>query len=236
MSDNLSVWEKFEKTDPKYTKPFDNGKFKGTAINPTYQIRKMTEQFGQIGIGWGYAVKDTHIVPIPTGEITIYVTVSVWIKGMTSNFEGVGGDFIYRKFKSSDKVNDEAMKSATTDALMNAFKFLGMSADVYMGRYDDNKYVESLKDEQSKGNGTISGRLSDDPTIKADMKELGYDADKVYNEAMSELDQCQDLEMLAALVKKNKDTGRMKGLPTNLKSDFTDNYNKLKLYLENKNG
>jgi len=147
----LDIWNSLEKTDPQYTKKFDKGVFKGTAINPTYQIRKMTETFGPIGDGWGYNVKSTQIVPAQeTSEVLVYVTVTVWTKGNPNTFDGVGGDYIVRQGKNGPRSNDEGMKSATTDALMNAFKFLGMSADVYLGRYDDNKYVAELTEEMKQ--------------------------------------------------------------------------------------
>ena len=34
-----------------------------------------------------------------------------------------------------------------TDAMTKAFSHLGMSADVFLGMFDDSKYVESLKKE-----------------------------------------------------------------------------------------
>ena len=45
------------------------------------------------------------------------------------------------------RTDDEAFKKAFTDAIGNAMKHLGMSADVHMGLFDDSKYVESVREE-----------------------------------------------------------------------------------------
>ena len=36
-------------------------------------------------------------------------------------------------------------QSAMTDAMTKAFSHLGMSADVFLGKFDDSKYVQTLK-------------------------------------------------------------------------------------------
>jgi hypothetical protein len=43
--------------------------------------------------------------------------------------------------------DEEAPKKSLTDALSKALSWLGFSADVHTGRYDDNKYVNSLKQD-----------------------------------------------------------------------------------------
>lgn len=61
--DNLAIWNSAEKTDPKYTKSFSrSGGFKGTAINGTYIVRRLTELFGPCGQGWRIIVEDEKYV------------------------------------------------------------------------------------------------------------------------------------------------------------------------------
>ena len=51
-------------TDPKPTKEFSrSGGFEGRATNPTYLIRRATEVFGPIGIGWGWSIVDDRYTP-----------------------------------------------------------------------------------------------------------------------------------------------------------------------------
>ena len=60
---------------------------------------------------------------------------------------GVGGDKVVGKNKYGLNSDDEAFKKAFTDAVTNALKLIGVGADVHMGLYDDNKYVNSMRDE-----------------------------------------------------------------------------------------
>ena len=56
--DNLSIWNKVQETDPKFTKK-DYGGF--TSINGVYLYKKATDIFGPIGIGWGFDILDEII-------------------------------------------------------------------------------------------------------------------------------------------------------------------------------
>ncbi len=49
--------------------------------------------------------------------------------------------------KKNGGLDDEAPKKAMTDAMTKAFSHLGMSADVFLGKFDDSKYVENLEKE-----------------------------------------------------------------------------------------
>lgn len=152
MTNNLDIWNRLGRTDPAHTKGFKRaGGFSGTAIKPIYTDQKMTEVFGPCGDGWGYSEPTFQLVPAPDGQTAVYCWLSVWYRkadGTRSEpVHGVGGDFAVKKFSSGIVVDDEGFKKAFTDALGNAMKHLGMSADVHMGRFDDSKYVAGLKRE-----------------------------------------------------------------------------------------
>ena len=49
---NLELWNKVEKTNPKYTKKANVKGNNITAIAPQYQIKNVTEQFGSYGKTW----------------------------------------------------------------------------------------------------------------------------------------------------------------------------------------
>lgn len=147
MSENLTLWTALAKTDPKHTKPFNrSGGFKGTAIKPIWIIRQLTEQFGPAGKGWGINRPEFQVVHAE-GEILVYCTVSAW-HGSTDNvLYGVGGDKVQAKRSSGVFCDDEAFKKAFTDAVNNAFKYLGVGADIHMGMFEDDKYVTEIKAE-----------------------------------------------------------------------------------------
>lgn len=162
MTDNLEIWNKLKATDPKHTKAFKRaGGFTGTAVKPIYSVQKMTEEFGPVGIGWGMTEPKFKIVPGVNQEVMVYCTLGVWLKASFADggggiFYGVGGDKIVSHVRANEQYkrperwenDDEAFKKAFTDALTNAMKHLGMSADVHMGLFDDSKYVQEREREE----------------------------------------------------------------------------------------
>lgn len=146
---NTNLWDRLGRTDPVHTKPFQRaGGFKGTAIKPMWSYRKMTEEFGPCGEGWGIHEPSFQVLPGADGEVLVYCTVSIWYgPAPVRVVYGVGGDKVISKFSSGLKSDDEAFKKAFTDAITNALKMIGVGADVHMGLFDDSKYVNELKQE-----------------------------------------------------------------------------------------
>jgi hypothetical protein len=148
MTENTALWDKLGKTDPAHTKGFTRGGgFKGTAIKPMWSYRRMTEEFGPIGQGWGVNSPSFQVVPGTDGETLVFCTVSIWYEKPEQTSWGVGGDKVIAKFSSGHKSDDEAFKKAFTDAITNALKMIGMGADVHMGMFDDSKYVNTIAKE-----------------------------------------------------------------------------------------
>lgn len=155
---NLDIWQKLGKTDPEHTKKFSRaGGFKGTAIKPIYTTLKMTEEFGPAGKGWGMGEPSFQTVPGNDGQIAVYCTVALWWvdaadkDGTVNTVYGVGGDMVVVKQSAGLRTDDEAFKKAFTDAIGNAMKHIGMSADVHMGLFDDSKYVADVQRELAEG-------------------------------------------------------------------------------------
>jgi hypothetical protein len=157
MSDKLRVWKVLSKTDPTQTKGFKRaGGFSGTAIKPMWVWKRLTELFGPVGEGWGMNEPSFQIVQGENKEVLVYCTVSGWYceDEARKTVVGVGGDKVVTHIKANEQYNrperwendDEAFKKAYTDALMNAFKFVGVAADVHMGLFDDNKYVTQVQE------------------------------------------------------------------------------------------
>lgn len=140
---NLNLWSAVEKTNPAHTKKVSIGSYSFTTIDAYSQIRKATEQFGAWGIDWG--VKDEHF-QVLKDDLILY-TGKLWF-----NFEGKPGIVelhsciqIAPETRNGRKIDDECIKKVATDALTKGLSKLGFNADVFLGRFDDNKYVESMK-------------------------------------------------------------------------------------------
>jgi len=145
MSTKTELWDRLGKTDPKHTSKFQRaGGFKGTAIKPIYSIHRMTEEFGPCGAGWGINEPTFQLVH-GNDEVLVYCYVSIWHGTRDNTVFGVGGDKAIGKNRNGAFTDDEAFKKAFTDAITNAMKYIGVSADVHMGLFDDSKYVESVR-------------------------------------------------------------------------------------------
>jgi len=151
---NLVLWNSWCNTDPKFTKGFDNGSFKGTDINPTWRAMKLTQQVGPYGKGWGlqnvaYREMNTHI----EGEVLVLCTAEMWWIDPETKERCVCGphagmDYLVRKTNDGKMRTDvEVYKKILTDAMSSSWRFLGISADVYMKLFDNSKYLEMLKNE-----------------------------------------------------------------------------------------
>ncbi len=148
MTDNMRIWSLVEKTDPKHTKHVSQrGGF--TAISANYQIMRATEVFGPVGIGWGYEAG----API-FHETLIFVPVTLWHGDRSNTFGPVLG---CEEWKSSKgHIDSDASKKATTDAITKLLSHLGFNADVFLGKFDDQKYVAEMEREFSPAPATIT--------------------------------------------------------------------------------
>jgi len=136
--DNLKYYNQGREVPKEAQKPFNNGKFSGTDINPMWRIKKLTEMFGPAGIGWyvDEVVERSEI----HGETTIsIVNLNLYVKvdgEWSKPIYGTGGNVLLRKGAASD----EGYKMAYTDALSVACKALGIGADIWFAN-DNTKYT-----------------------------------------------------------------------------------------------
>lgn len=139
---NLELWSKVEKTNPEYTK---KANVKGnllTSIAPQYQIKQATEQFGVYGIGWGFRSMEFDYTLANIGMAT-FKAVFYFPNG---EFEIVNSVQLY-KDGAQTKIDDDFAKKVETDTLTKALSKLGFNADIFLGKFDDTKYVEQMKQE-----------------------------------------------------------------------------------------
>jgi hypothetical protein len=151
MTDNLNLWIAVEKTPPAHVKEITGKSYKGNSPKPHYLVWKATETFGPIGIGWGFTIEDERVEEGAGGERMHIARVRVWYKwhGERGEVEHVGGT-TFSGVRSSGKpfTDEDAPKKSVTDALVKALSMIGFAGDIFMGRYDDSKYVNDLKAEE----------------------------------------------------------------------------------------
>lgn len=146
---NMDIWNNLAPSDPKYLKKISFGARSFTAIDPQYQVMKMTEQFGPVGEGWGWH-STTEIVNVSNGDSAVLAHVTVWHGSPANTFGAFTG---CRKFFDAAKgrMAEDAPKMAVTDGLTKALSHIGCDADVFLGKMDGNKYDSNSASQPSNG-------------------------------------------------------------------------------------
>jgi len=163
--DNLAIWNANEVTDIKYTKQFSKGGgFKGTSTNSTYNAKKATQAFGPLGIGWGWTVVDETYQPGQDKDVIHVVRIKLWYKwnGEKGEVEHFGQTQFVGKNKNGYFTDEEAPKKSLTDAVSKCLSLLGFSADIHLGMYDDNRYINDRKDDLRDGVDAFNGDTAND--------------------------------------------------------------------------
>ena len=175
MSENLKLWDSVQATDPKYTKAFSRaGGFRGTAINATYQIRRATEQWGPIGGKWGCSIVSSDFVPGADGDVVHVALIDFWHPA--GRFQTFGQTTFVGSNKNGKFTDEEAPKKSLTDAITKALSMLGFSADVHLGLFDDNKYVNDMKQQFDDKKSEEKPEKKVSPISGAAVKKDAFDA------------------------------------------------------------
>lgn len=141
---NMEVWNRLTTPDPQYLKKVSFGSRSFTAIDPQYQIMRATEEWGPVGVGWGYH-SEIKYINASGGEIIVVAETTVWVADKANTFGPVPGvrTFYGKASKNANgfTVQEDAPKMAVTDGLTKALSHLGICADVFLGKMDSNKYT-----------------------------------------------------------------------------------------------
>lgn len=152
--DNLELWHKVEKTNPQHTKAITGKQYKGTSPRPYWLIQRATEIFGPVGIGWGFSIDERiengALIAPGFYERVHIAKVRFWYKwkGERGEVEHIGGTpFSGKRSNGNIFTDDDSAKKSVTDALVKAMSMVGFAGDIFIGRYDDSKYVEEIAQE-----------------------------------------------------------------------------------------
>lgn len=132
---NMEFWHENEETDPAHVKEVSKGAYKFHAIDAMYQVKKATGAWGPVGKAWQWHA-EKEIIDTPAGPLFL----------VTLDLKTPLGDTPIQTWAScplmrGDRIDADAPKKALTDALTKALSYTGMNADVFLGRFDDNRYV-----------------------------------------------------------------------------------------------
>lgn len=158
---NLALWDAVEATPPEHTKAITHG-FRGTAINPQSIFKRVTEQFGPCGKGWGYTIDRSELIeggPLVDSDGNVICMQKVhtchlifWYLqgGQRYEIPGVGHTPFITKSKHGFSCDMEYEKKSVTDALTKAMSMLGFGADIRMGMFDEPGYVDEMRAEHDE--------------------------------------------------------------------------------------
>ncbi len=150
VNEHTSLWDAVSRTPKEYTKAITGKPYKGTSPAPYYLVRKATETFGPCGIGWGFTIPEQNLFTGREGTIIHVAKVRVWylMDGKRGEVEHLGQTVFSGKNRNGEFTDEDAFKKSVTDGLTKALSMLGFAGDIFMGRYDDSKYVAELEQEQ----------------------------------------------------------------------------------------
>jgi len=148
--DNLSLWNLVGTTNVSATKEVSQGRRKFTAIDGYSQIMEATRHMGPMGDKWG--IKDPTFTVL-ADQLVMYNATFFWA------FDGDKGEIpmassvkLYMgkdRDTGAPKIDDDCIKKLVTDALTKSLSYLGFNSDVFLGKFDDQKYVADLKEKQA---------------------------------------------------------------------------------------
>lgn len=148
--ENLFIYNQSRAVPQEAIKPIEAGRLKGMSdISPMWRIKKLTELFGPVGLGWYYNITNKETYEGSEHQIIAVVDIQLFVKynnEWSMPIEGTGGSSLVVKENKGPYTNDECFKMALTDAISVACKSLGIGADVYFSK-DNTKY--SNKNTQS---------------------------------------------------------------------------------------
>lgn len=168
--DNCRIWNKLCVTPAEYGKQFTRaGGFKGTSIDPVWRIRMLTELFGPVGKGWGF-IQEDQWSDGGAGVYTVYVRGHIWYVDedgeRCETMSHTGGTVVESRENGYGKTvsnADEVYKMAETDAFGKCCLDLGLSADIYMGIHDTDKYQQPDGQQATAGRDAGKRPAGNDP-------------------------------------------------------------------------
>tara|TARA_R110002020_G_scaffold15801_5_gene56396 strand:+ start:4580 stop:5299 length:720 start_codon:yes stop_codon:yes gene_type:complete len=170
---NMELWDKLFHTDPNFTKPMYGGM---TTIDAYYQVREMTKEFGPAGQGWGWTVEETnnHDPRLVVLRVALWYTLDNERFDVPPQFGSSTIDLPYPDKEGNPQIDKDSWKKAVTDGISKSCSYIGMGGDVFLGRFDDNKYVEEMKERFKEPVDTVNLSESKDAIRKAFSKDEAW--------------------------------------------------------------
>lgn len=218
---NLKLWKSVEKTPPDMTKPVSYGKRKYTTVDPQWQLRVATSLWGPYGHRWGMRnikyrieeIKSNDKVCLETRDeqnklvssteiLADFIKYSIILEAeffYPVDEEGEASFQIINDDKYS--VDDEVLKKIITNTRSKALSWLGFSADVFLGKFEDTAYVKDLQikfGDQDATLNTITAAVRTAKDLGALSKFKTRIEEMIADQTLDDVEAAQELMELVA--------------------------------------
>ena len=201
---NTKYYDRWGKTDPSITKEVRKGGRTFSAIDCYQQILIATKEWGPMG-NWGF-----KNITINTSEPFATLTATFFYPdGEFAVCNSI--DMYIRPRDKPPRVDGDWGKKIMTDTLTKAFSYMMMNADIFLGRFDDNKYIEERKQDVKKENleecKVVYTRCKDLLTMKQGLLgEAGFSKMlETLNDAATDISRLRRAEKIIGSITKEKD-------------------------------
>jgi hypothetical protein len=200
--ENLKLWKSVEKTPPDMTKEVKFGARRYTTIDPQWQLRVATALWGPYGHRWGMRDMDYRLEEINEKDaegrykasiVILKATFFYPVDGKEASFDILNDD----KFRAGD----DTLKKLITNTRSKALSWLGFSADVFLGKFDDAGYIKDLKvkfGDQDAFMNTIAAAIRTAKDISALEKCKDRLEEIIANQTLDDATASQELMELVA--------------------------------------
>ncbi len=146
------------KTDPKFTKHVKGfGKPDFTNVDTYYLIQEATKEYGLYGKGFGLKSINYEHMTLPDGTILAILHGVFFFKD--GEFPITNSDKLLYEVKAKTyqgketpaymKLDEEIYKKLETNTIGKALSRIGFGSDIYMGKFEDQAYVNEAIGESS---------------------------------------------------------------------------------------
>lgn len=139
-----------------------------TSPNPHYVIKCLTDLFCPVGKGFGWDVVAEEFAPMGD-EVLHWCRIQFWHTDRSNHFDAYGQTKALMKTRNGLMLDEDAPKKSLTDAIVKAASQIGIAANIFLGRWDDSKYVAEVNAEYRKAEGDTS---ANEPSRKAEPSDL----------------------------------------------------------------
>ena len=210
--DNMALWNSVCETDPATTKRMTYGA-KLTAIDAQCQIKRATEAWGPFGGTWSLDDYHYEYIRNAAGEI-LEITLQAVFRFPGGTFP-IAADLKWWTDKKKTMEATDHHKCLATDCITKALSRVGFNSDVFEGKFDDSKYVQSQREKAANGNGkekTTNGNGDTPCDLKAARENLLVKVAQLRQRCNSSLDHLDFIRVVqrhrgATLVKTTKEVG-----------------------------